>query len=124
MDLDYKIWTDLVKNRLYLVIKGSISDETAKAAADKTMQEAKKLQTGFTVITDISQAHPIGSKGGIEIKRAQAFLGYMGVKRIIQVIPRSDSGAAQQQGNPPQGYSTVNTASSIEEGDAILDRSA
>lgn len=119
MDLDYKIWTDPGKNRLYLVIKGPISDEAAKAAADKTMEEAKKLQPGFTVVSDISQAQPTGSKGAIEIKRAQAFLGYLGVKRIIQVVPRSDNGAAK-----PQGYSAANTVFSINDADIILDRSA
>jgi len=124
MDLDYKIWIDPAKNRLYLLIKGPISDETAKAAADKTMEEAKKLQSGFTVVSDISQAHPIGPKGAVEIKRAQAFLGYLGVKRMIQVVPPSGSEEAKQQGNPPQGYPTANTASSIDEADIILDKSA
>ncbi|MDQ7799085.1 MAG: hypothetical protein RDU76_09130 [Candidatus Edwardsbacteria bacterium] len=119
MDLDYKIWTDPGKNRLYLVIKGSISDDMAKSAADKTMEEAKKLQSGFAVVSDISQARPTGSKGATEIKRAQAFLGYLGVKRIIQVVPRSDNGADKQQ-----GYPAVNTVFSIDEADIILDRSA
>jgi len=118
VDLDYKIWADYGKNRLYLVIKGPISDDMAKSAADKIMEEAKKLQSGFTVVSDISQARPAGTKGTIEIKRAQAFLGYLGVKRIIQVIPRSDNGAIKQQ-----GYPAANMVFSIDEADIILDRS-
>lgn len=119
MDLDYKIWANYGKNRLYLVIKGPISDEAAKAAAEKTMEEAKKLQSGFTVVSDVSQARPTGNRGAIEIKRAQAFLGYLGVKRIIQVIPQSDDKTAKQQ-----GYPAANMVFSIDEADIILDRLA
>jgi hypothetical protein len=122
MEPSYIIRADPAKNRLYLALKGAIPDEMAKDAADKTIEEPKKLQPGFTAVNDISQAQPTGPKGVVEIKRAQAFLGYLGVRRIIRVIPQSDNGAARQFENPPQGYPIANTASSIEEADTMLDK--
>jgi hypothetical protein len=123
MEPSYKVWVDPVKNRLYLVLKGSIPDDMAKAAADKTIEEAQKLQSGFFVINDISEMQPAGFKGAAEIKRAQAFLGYLGVRRIIRVVPQTGLEAKKQFENPIQGYPVANTAFSIEEADAILDKS-
>ena len=113
---------DVAKNRLYIVLKGSIPDEMAKAAAEEVMAETKKLSAGFCVVNDISGMQPAGPRGAAEIKRAQAFLGYMGVRRIIRVAPSSGAGAAQQFENATPGYPAANTASTIEEADAILDK--
>jgi len=63
MEASYKIWSDAAKNRLYIILKGSIPDEMAKAAADQTIEEAKKLQPGFTVINDFSEVEPAGPNG-------------------------------------------------------------
>ena len=122
MEPSYKIWTDLAKNRLYLVLKGAIPDEMAKAAAEEVMAETKKLSTGFCVVNDISGMQPAGPRGAAEIKRAQAFLGYMGVRRIIRIVHPTDTEVKKQFENAIPGYPTANTASSIEEADAILDK--
>lgn len=123
MEPSYNVWVDSAKNRLYLVLKGSIPDDMAKAAADKTIEEAKKLQPGFFVVNDISEMQPAGLKGAAEIKRAQAFLGYLGVKRIIRIVPQTDAIVKKQFETPIQGIPAANTASSIEEADDILDKS-
>lgn len=117
-----KVWSDSAKNRLYLVFQGTIPDDMAKSAADRVIDETKNLRPGFSVINDISQAQPAGPWGAAEIKRVQAFLGYMGIERIIRILPDSDSGVAGQFENTARNYPTAMTASSIEEAEAILDR--
>lgn len=124
MESSYKIRADPAKNRLYIVLKGSIPDEMAKAAAEEVMAETKKLSAGFCVVNDISEMQPASPRGAAEIKRAQAFLGYMGVRRIIRVVPATGPEVKAQFESPPQGYPAANTASSIEEADAILDKPA
>ena len=122
MEPSYSVRADVAKNRLYIALKGAIPDEMAKAAAKEVMEETKKLSAGFCVVNDISEMQPASPRGAAEIKRAQAFLGYMGVRRIIRVVPSSGAGTAQQFENAIPGYPTANTASSIEEADAILDK--
>ena len=122
MEPSYKIWADTAKNRLYIVLKGSIPDEMAKAAAETVMAETKKLSAGFCVVNDISEMQPASPKGAAEIKRAQAFLGYMGVRRIIRVIPAAGPAVQKQFESPPPGYPAANAASSIAEAEAILDK--
>ena len=121
MDASYKIWSDPSKNRLYIVLKGSIPDDMATAAADKTIREAKKLQPGFIVINDISEVEPAGPNGAKEIKRAQAFLGYRGVKRVIRIVHPSDDAVNKQFENNPKYYPAANIALSIEEADKMLE---
>jgi hypothetical protein len=122
MEPSCSVRADVAKNRLYIVLKGSIPDETAKLAAEQVMEETKKLSAGFCVVNDISGMQPAGPKGAAEIKRAQAFLGYMGVRRIIRIVHPTDTEVKKQFENTPTGYPTANTASSIEEADAILDQ--
>ncbi len=120
MEASYRIWSDNKKNRLYVVLKGAMSDGLAKEMADHTIEEAKKLTPGFTVINDISELEPITEIGAKEIKRAQAFLGYKGVKRIIRVVSPAMDLARKQFEAAPQGYPAANTASSIEEAEKML----
>lgn len=121
MDASYKIWSESSKNRLYIVLKGPIPDDMAKAAADKVIEEAKKLQPGFAVINDISEMEPASIFGAKEIRRAQAFLGYSGVKRVIRIVHPSDDATNKQFENTPKDYPAANTAHSIEEADKILE---
>ena len=122
MEPSYKIWADPAKNRLYIVLKGAIPDEMAKAAADQAIEEAKKLGAGFFVINDISEMQPGSPKGAAEIRRAQAFLGYHGVRRIIRIVKAAGQAVNKQFESTPPGYPAVNTASSIAEAEAILDK--
>ena len=117
-----KVWSDAAKNRLYLVFQGTIPDDMAKSAAERVIEEARHLRPGFSVVNDLSQAQPAGPWGAAEIKRVQAFLGYMGIERIIRILPEVDDGVADQFEKTAGKYPTALTAGSIEEADAILDR--
>jgi hypothetical protein len=117
-----KVWSNVAKNRLYLVFQGTIPDDMAKSAAERVIEEARHLRPGFSVVNDLSQAQPTGPWGAAEIRRVQAFLGYMGIERIIRILPEVDGGVAGQFEKAAGKYPTALTAGSIEEADAILDR--
>lgn len=121
MDASYKVWSDAAKNRLYIVLKGRIPDDMAKTAADTVIAEAGKLKPGFSIINDCSDMEPGSPIGVKEIRRAQAYLGYCGVKRIIRVVHPSNEAAKRMFENTPKDYPFANTASSVEEAEKILD---
>lgn len=121
MKASYKVWVDVRKNRLYIVLTGRIPDDMAKIAADMVIDEAGKLTPGFSIINDCSDMEP-GSPAGVkEIRRAQAFLGYCGVKRIIRVVHPDHEAVKRQFERTPKEYPSANTAASVEEAEKILD---
>jgi hypothetical protein len=124
MDASYKVWADVPKNRLYLILKGFMPDEMVKAAADLTIEEAKKLQPGFQVINDISELKPASQAGADEIKRAQAFLGSRGVKRVIRIVKPDNVTAKLQFARSSKDFYKADTAASIEDAESILDHTA
>ncbi len=124
MEASYKIWADVPKNRLYLILKGFIHDEMVKAAADLTIEEAKKLQPGFDVINDISEFKPASQGGADQIKRAQAFLGGRGVKRVIRIVKPENTTTKLQFARSSKDFYKADTADSIEDAESILDHKA
>jgi hypothetical protein len=121
MEASYKVWSDLKKNRLYIVLKGLITDVMAKEAADMVITEAYKLSPGFSVINDCSELEPGNPAGAREIQRAQVGLGYCGVRRVIRVLHPANEIINKQFENTAKEYPFANTASSVEEAEKILD---
>lgn len=82
---EFKIKTDLEKNRLYLVLKGYFSEADVKKAADETIAAVGKLSNGFDVVNDISEFVPASQEATSEIKRAQEFIMNHGVNRVVRI---------------------------------------
>lgn len=88
------IRADVAKNRLYMVLNGFFTDEEIHIAAEKTIEEIKKLKAGFAVINDISTFKPATPNGAEEIKRVQVFTRERGVKRIVRVVGKDKVASA------------------------------
>jgi hypothetical protein len=86
MENNYHVETDMLKNRLYLTLRGFLTDEMMKAFADHVIREANKMQPGFSVINDISAFKPTSSFGLGQIKRVQTHLKSCGVNRLIRIV--------------------------------------
>jgi hypothetical protein len=56
-----------------------------KECTDRTIEESKKLQPGYDVITDISQFKPVGQKTLAEVKRGQVHFAQSGVRHAMRV---------------------------------------
>lgn len=85
----YNIRADIPKNRLYVKLIGFFENKEMKECTDKTIEEAKKLKTGFDVITDISLFKAVNQDTLAEIKRAQTFFKIHGVRHAIRVAGSS-----------------------------------
>ena len=119
----YDIRADTSTNRLYLDITGRVdADEMAKAA-DKTLSEAEKLQSGFDIINDLSGFRPPSPEAAEPIKVAQGELKEMGLNRAIRVVDGETNQVvvnAFERRSRDVGYSGEQ-ADSVEEAERMLD---
>ena len=86
MSFSAEIRADAAKNRLYLRLVGTMSDDDAKKVADRIESEIRKLKPGFAVINDISELKPASEAASGHLKRAQDASAKAGVKRVIRVM--------------------------------------
>lgn len=114
----YSVRSDLSKNRLYIKLSGHMEKSEVAMAADKVIEEAKKLRPGFATINDISDFKPASQDATTELQRAQAFLKQAGTSRVIRIL--GESTIANLQLNRTGGYK-ADTADSIAEADRLLD---
>jgi len=91
----YDIKADVIKNCLFITLKGFFQPDEAKVAADKVISEAEKLGTGFTIINDISEFKPASEEAAAHIKRAQGAVAQKGVKKVIRIVGASVLGKFQ-----------------------------
>lgn len=82
----HAVRADVVRNRLYVKFMGFFNDEEARVACAEVVREARRLTSGFAIITDISEFKPATEAGAAEIRSTQTVLGALGVARIIRVV--------------------------------------
>jgi hypothetical protein len=111
---------DIRKNRLYVVLAGFFDDREAKQAADKVIQEIKRLRPGFDIINDISGFRPATQRGVQEMIRAQRFAHAAGVDRVIRIVPFETLGSMQFARTSKRAGYEADTAPSIVEADKML----
>ena len=86
---------DVARNRLYIILDGAMGEEESKANLPKINQEAKKLQMGFSVITDVTGCKPTSLKVKEAIESGQADLLKLGVKHVVRVVGKNSISAMQ-----------------------------
>jgi hypothetical protein len=70
---------------LYVTLNGFFHYQEMKECTDKTIEESKKLQPGYDVITDISRFKAVDQKTLEEVKRGQEYFMQSGVRHAIRV---------------------------------------
>ena len=119
----YDIRADTSTNRLYLDITGRVDADEMAEAADKTLSEAEKLQSGFDIINDLSGFRPPSPEAAKPIKVAQGELKEMGLNRTIRVVDDDTSQVvvnAFERRSRDVGYSGEQ-AGSVDEAEELLD---
>ena len=119
----YDIRADTSTNRLYLDITGRVDADEMAEAADKTLSEAEKLQSGFDIINDLSGFQPPSPEAAKPIKVAQGELKEMGLNRTIRVVDDDTSQVvvnAFERRSRDVGYSGEQ-AGSVDEAEELLD---
>jgi len=118
----FQVTSDILKNRLYIQLSEFMPDESVAEAADKVIDQAKKLKPGFGVINDISTFKPGTPKAAEEIKRAQLFLKNNGVGHVVRIVGKSVIAAMQLNHMGKEAGYEADVVSSREEAEAYLDK--
>ncbi len=125
MESFYESHSDVNKNRLYIRLKGFLTDDMMEKAADQVIHELKKLKPGFDVINDISEFKPTSQAGLAHIQRAQKAIQDRSVRRVIRVVNQSHVTAQLQLnrvGKEAYTSAELDQAGSMAEAEAKLDR--
>jgi hypothetical protein len=119
----YDIRADTSQNRLYLDITGRVDAAEMQDAADKTVQEAETLRSGFDIINDLSGFRPPSPEAAKPIKVAQGKLKEMGLNRAVRVVDDDTSQvvvSAFERRSRDVGYSGEQ-AESVAAAEALLE---
>ena len=87
MAAEYDIKANIPKNRLYIRIKGFMTEEEAEIIGNRALEETKKLKPGFDVINDIRELKPATPTAAkIYAARAAESGKTYGVRHVIRVV--------------------------------------
>jgi hypothetical protein len=118
----YEVDTDRRTNTLYLTLAGTMSEAEMRDARDETVAAAKRLDSGFDIVNDISTFAPPSPEAAQPIKEAQKRLVEMGVDTTVRVVTDETSAVvtnAFERRSRDAGY-TGETAASVAEAERIL----
>ena len=110
---------DPAKNRLYVILRGSLSEDQVLDAVDRVIARAGELQPGFTVINDTASFQPTTPKGLEDFGQAHGYLLRAGMGREIHVVDQKRTNGATAQ----TGRFAVESAGSVMEAETRLDQS-
>ena len=85
----YEINIDTNKNVAFLKLVGFMEESEATEAADALIANLKKLKPGCTLVNDISEFKATSEESAKQIKRGQAAVFEIGVKRVIRVVGKA-----------------------------------
>jgi anti-anti-sigma regulatory factor len=86
---------DVGKNRLFVRVEGRVDDSQAKSIADSIIKEMERLRPGFDMVTDLTQAEPLGPEGVAQFKRLLEAHRAKRAGRAVRIVGRSAQVALQ-----------------------------
>ena len=119
----YGIRYDERKNRLYVELKGTISEEEALALLRKTQDVLEHhLRPGLSVINDLSDALPLAANVAAYISQGQAAIDAKRPSKVIRIVKNIVSAVQFKRTHQEAhiGY-TVTQVTSPEEAERLLD---
>lgn len=118
-DLDDK------KNRLLIVFSGSINHRTAKLATNSIHPVFSNMRNGCNVIFDVSALSGFTNRVMFHFRKILYTLDIMGAEKVIYILPAGETDAANvfRNASDNPGYQ-VFTATSIEEAESVIEKSA
>jgi hypothetical protein len=119
---NWSVSIDEGTNRLYLALTGHVDESQAEAAADATIEGAKRLDEDFDMINDLSEFQP-GDPAAMEhIERGKKGIASNGVAAVVRVMAESTTGQMQfdRAGEDAESYQLAR-ADSVEKAEKLLD---
>jgi anti-anti-sigma regulatory factor len=86
---------DVGKNRIFLCVQGRVDDAEAKSIADSIIKEMERLRPGFDIVTDLTNAEPLGPEGVNQFKRLLEAHRAKKAGRAVRIVGRSAKVALQ-----------------------------
>ena len=115
---------DLEKNRLYIHMEGTLTEQDAVVIVDQTIENARKLKPGFGVINDMADLKPGSPEVLAQFVRLQIFVKEHGVGRIVRIVTNAVTKSQFGRGGRMAGYEKdPDIAESLEQAEAILNSS-
>jgi len=119
--LAVEIQPDIGKNRLYIRIDGRLEDAEARAVGDEIIRAMDRLRPGFALISDLTQAEPMGPEGVEQLKRIIAVSRERKVGQTVRIVGRAAMAALQFARTSKQYQHEPYLAFSREEAERLLD---
>jgi hypothetical protein len=116
-----EVKADVVRNRLYVTLKGFSDDDEARQNAKRVVAEIAKLRPGFSVVSDISElkARTSGGTRGLE-ETIEAYRRH-GVGRVVRVVGKEVVGKMQFDRVSREAGLRVDYVATLAEAERLLD---
>ena len=116
-----EIQADVGKNRIYVRVAGKLDDAEAPAVGDALIREMDRMRPGFALISDLSQAEPMGPQGVEQLKRIITASRERKVGQTVRIVGRAAQAALQFARTSKEYQHEPHLAFSREEAERLLD---
>jgi hypothetical protein len=116
-----EIHVDVGKNRLFIRISGRLEEAEAPGVGDSILREMERLRPGFALISDLTDAEPLGPVGVEQIKRLITASRERKVGKTVRIVGRSAQTALQFARTSKEYQHEPYLAFSREEAERLLD---
>ena len=123
--LEWRANLDDKKNRLLIVFSGSVNHKTAKLATNSIHPIFSNMRRGSNVILDVSSLVGFSNRVMFHFRKVLYTLDVMGAEKVIYILPPGGTDLANAFRNVSDALGfQVFTAASVEEADAIFEKSS
>jgi hypothetical protein len=116
-----EIHADVGKNRIYVRIHGRMEDADAPRVGDAIIQAMDRMRPGFSLISDLTQAEPVGPQAIEQLKRVITASRERKVGRTVRIVGKSAQAALQFARTSKEYQHEPYLAFSREEAERLLD---
>lgn len=119
----FDVRTNFFENKLLFFAKGKMDSNECRAMCEALIKNAKKLQPGFILISDIHELDPLPEEGRLELQKAMQSLLDIGMGAEIRVISEKAIITANQfqRTSRSVGY-TANEVRTVQEAERLVDQ--
>jgi hypothetical protein len=120
----YRNRVDTLKNRMYVMFKDKMEVAEIRAACADILQEAKRLKSGFGIISDIGEFFPATEEGRLVLQETMKTLKKeKGMGQVVRVVKASAQITVNQwqRSSRAAGYQ-AEQAPSVAEADTLMDQ--
>ncbi len=119
----FDVRTNFFENKLLFFAKGKMDGNEVRSMCDALLKNARKLQAGFILISDIHELEPLPEEGRLELQKTMQALLDGGMGAEIRVISDKAIITANQfqRTSRSVGY-TANEVRTIQEAERLVDQ--